>query len=396
MNITGNNNIIKFAKDVSFAQTYKRASLVRLIKDTAPLVSRITSKGSALVYDFTEPLTHWGVVEGVIVHNSEIILRPNQFCNLSECVVRSDDTLATLKDKVRIATILGTLQSTLTDFSYLRPIWKRNTEEECLLGVSLTGIMDNKVMSGMGSEEDFEKFMNSDIASTPTDHMLIHVLECLKAIAVETNKEWAEKLGVNQSVAVSCIKPSGTVSQLVDSSSGIHARFAPHYIRTVRADKRDPLAMMMAEAGFPVEDCHMKGDTTQIFSFPVKSPKGSVMVKDQTAMEQLRIWKIYQDHWCEHKPSITVYYKDSEFLEIGQWLYNNFDDVSGISFLPYSEHTYAQAPYQDITEDEYIVALDRMPKDVDWSLLGNFEKEDNTSGTQSLSCSAGVCEIVDL
>lgn len=319
----------------------------------------------------------------------EIILRPNQFCNLSEVVIRAEDTLATLKEKVRLATILGTLQSTLTSFRYLRPIWQRNTEEECLLGVSLTGIMDNKIMSG--EAKGFPAFEEE-----PYYIKLPEILKELKQVAIDTNKQWAKKLGVNQSVAVTTVKPSGTVSQLVDSASGIHARHSPYYIRTVRADKRDPLAKMMTDAGFPVEDCHMKGETTQIFSFPIKSPEGSVMVEDQTAMEQLRIWKIYQDHWTEHKPSVTVYYKDSEFLEIGQWLYNNFDDVSGISFLPYSDHIYAQAPYQPINKEEYELHCALMPANVDWSKLGEYEEDDNTSGSQTMACSGSVCEIVDL
>lgn len=321
---------------------------------------------------------------------SEIILRPNQFCNLSEVVIRADDTMATLVEKVKSATILGCLQATLTDFRYLRPIWKRNTEEECLLGVSLTGIMDNKVMSGNSTKKERQAF-------TKDKHKgLEDILDELKQISIDTAKVWSKRLGINMPAAINCVKPSGTVSQLVDSSSGIHARFSPQYIRTVRADRRDPLAMMMTEAGFPVEDCHMKGETTQIFSFPVKSPEGSVMVQDQTAMEQLRVWKLYQDYWCEHKPSVTVYYKDHEFLEIGQWLYNNFDDVSGISFLPYSDHSYAQAPYQDVSVQEYQDAVAQMPKEVDWSLLGNYEEDDNTTGGQTMACSGTVCEMVDL
>jgi ribonucleoside-triphosphate reductase (thioredoxin) len=322
---------------------------------------------------------------------SEIILRPNQFCNLSEVVIREKDTLEDLKRKVRLATILGTLQATLTDFKYLRPVWRRNTEEEALLGVSLTGIMDNPVMSGSPCKDISWFFGESRGAN-----YLEEALEELKQVAIDTNKEWAEKLGINPSVAITCVKPSGTVSQLVDSSSGIHARFSEYYIRTVRADKRDPLAIMMTDAGFPVEDCFMKGDTTQIFSFPCKSPKNSVKVEQQTALEQLRVWKVYQDYWCEHKPSVTVYYKDSEFLEVGQWLYNNFNDVSGISFLPYSDHSYEQAPYKDCDKETYEKALQAMPKEVKWSLLGEYEEEDNTSSTQTMACSGSICEIVDI
>lgn len=305
-------------------------------------------------------------------------------------VVRADDTLSTLTQKVEKATILGTLQATLTDFCYLRPIWKENTEEEALLGVSLTGIMDNVVMSGGGSLEDINTFSNGKL------NTLEEVLTYLKQVAIDTNKEWASKLGINQSAAITCIKPSGTVSQLVDSASGIHPRYSPFYIRTVRADIKDPLAKFMTKAGFPVEPCAMKPTTTQVFSFPQRAPEGSVCVSDVGAMEQLKLWKIYQDYWCEHKPSITVYYKDSEFLEIGQWLYNNFDDVSGVSFLPYSEHTYQQAPYQDCDEGTYNQWLSKMPQNVDWSKLGEFEKEDGTKGSKELACSAGVCELVDL
>jgi len=308
---------------------------------------------------------------------SEIILRPYQFCNLSEVVARADDTMTTLIEKVKLATILGTLQASLTDFCYLRPIWKQNTEEEALLGVSITGIMDCPLLNG-------------------TTNGLEEILTELKQVAIDTNKKWAEVLGINQAAAITCVKPSGTVSQLVDSASGIHPRFSPYYIRTVRADKKDPLAQFMTEAGFPVEDCVLKGDSTQVFSFPQRAPEGSICVSDVGAMEQLKLWKIYQDHWCEHKPSITVYYKDHEFLEIGQWLYNNFDDVSGISFLPYSDHTYVQAPYQDCSKEEYEAFQAKVPKDVDWTKLGDYEEEDNTKGSQELSCSAGVCEIVDV
>lgn len=392
LNITGHDNILKFSSNISFAQKYKQESLKKLLLETAPLVSKIINRGTDLVYDFTEPDTHWGVVEGVIAHNSEIILRESgQMCNLSEVVIRPDDTLEDLAEKVRIATIFGTLQSTLTDFRYLRPIWAKNTSEERLLGVSLTGIMDHPIMSGRDSS-DFKIKDGKNV----TYYDLKSALEYLKEIAIETNKEWAKKLDIEQSTAITCVKPSGTVSQLVNSASGIHARFSDYYIRTVRADKKDPLAQMMTDVGFPVEDCVLKGDTTQVFSFPQKSPEGSIKVSDMSAMDQLRIWKLYQDYWCEHKPSVTVYYKDEEFLEIGQWLYNNFNDVSGISFLPYSEHTYAQAPYQEITQEQYEDFVAKMPTDVDWSKLGDYEEEDNTAGTQTMACTGSVCEIVDL
>ena len=309
---------------------------------------------------------------------SEIILRPNQFCNLSEVIIRADDDLQDLRNKVRVATVLGTLQATLTDFRYLRPIWKKNTEDEALLGVSLTGIMDHHVLGSVESTA-----------------VLAAWLEDLKSVAIETNEEWAKKLGINQSASITCVKPSGTVSQLVNSSSGIHPRYAPYYIRRVRSDRKDPLAQFMETKGFPCE-VDVTNSSNLVFSFPVKSPEDCQVVKDVGAIKQLKLWKIYQDHWCEHKPSITVYYTDNEFLEIGSWLWNNFNEVSGISFLPHSEHTYRQAPYEEITKAQYEELVAKSPTDIDWSELEQFEKEDNTSGTQTLACSGGVCEIVDL
>ena len=310
---------------------------------------------------------------------SEIILRSNEFCNLSEVVVRSDDTLETLKKKVRIATIIGTLQSTLTDFRYLRVRWKRNTEEEALLGVSLTGIMDHDVLGG-----------KNGTAESP---MLASWLEEMRDVSIETNKEWAAKLGVNQSVAITCVKPSGTVSQLVDSASGIHPRFSKHYIRRVRSDKKDPLALYMEQAGFPVENDVMSASSV-VFSFPVKAPESSTCVKEVGAMEQLALWKTYQNHWCEHKPSVTVYYTDSEYLQVAQWIWDNFDMCSGISLLPTSDHVYQQAPYEDISAEKYDELVAAMPQNVNWEELSQFEKEDNTTGSQELACVGGACEIV--
>ncbi|MAO20078.1 MAG: ribonucleoside-triphosphate reductase [Phycisphaerae bacterium] len=305
---------------------------------------------------------------------SEIILRSNQFCNLSEVVVRSEDTLETLKSKIEVAAMIGTLQATLTDFRYLRKVWQRNTEEEALLGVSLTGIMDHKVL---GSSTD----------------KLAEWLEEMKGVAVKTNKAWAKKLGINQSAAITCVKPSGTVSQLVDSASGIHPRFSKHYIRRVRSDAKDPLAQYMSTAGFPVEQDVMS-PASLVFSFPVKSPKTSTTVKQVGAMEQLALWKAYQNHWCEHKPSITVYYTDDEFLQVSQWIWENFDLCSGISLLPYSDHVYQQAPYEEINADQYKELVKAMPKDINWNDLENFEQEDNTTGSQELACVGGACEIV--
>jgi ribonucleoside-diphosphate reductase alpha chain len=296
---------------------------------------------------------------------------------LSEVVVRESDTVETLKEKVRLATILGTFQATLTNFKYLRKIWQKNTEEERLLGVSLTGIMDNKITSTAGGT-------------------LETVLELLRSVSVETNKAMAKQLKIPQSTAVTCVKPSGTVSQLTDAASGIHARHNPYYIRTVRGDNKDPLTQFLISQGIPAEPDVMKPDSTTVFSFPMKSPKNAVTRTDMTAIEQLELWLTYQRHWCEHKPSVTISVKENEWMDVGSWVYEHFDEVSGISFLPFSEHTYQQAPYQDINEDEYKEFLTKMPKNVDWSLLREFEKEDTTSGGRELACTAGVCEIVDI
>lgn len=305
---------------------------------------------------------------------SEIILRSEEFCNLSEVVVRPEDTLESLKNKVINATILGTFQSTLTNFKYLNKRWENNCTEERLLGVSLTGIMDNALTNG--KKKGIEELLSE-----------------LKQVAIATNKEIASKLGIAQSAAITCVKPSGTVSQLVDSASGIHARHNPYYIRTIRADKKDPLAKMMKEAGFPVEDDVTKPNHTYVFSFPVKGPKNGVYRKDMTAIEQLELWKIYQEHWCEHKPSVTISVKETEWMEVGAWVYNNFDMMSGVSFLPFSDHTYRQAPYQDCSEEEYKELLAKMPKDVDWGLLSEYEEQDMTTSSQELACVAGGCEI---
>ena len=308
---------------------------------------------------------------------SEIILRPNQFCNLTEVVCRSTDTAKTLKNKIRIATILGTIQATFTNFGYLRKRWQNNTEEERLLGVSLTGIMDcpelNGSFSGVGV-----------------------TLKHLKNHAIETNKELAKKLGIPQSTAITCVKPSGTVSQLVDSASGIHARHNPYYIRTVRGDNKDPLTEFMKASGIPNEPDVMKPEHTTIFSFPMKAPEGSVCRKDISALEQLEIWKEYAQHWCEHKPSVTISVKEEEWIPVGAWCWENFEHVSGISFLPFSDYTYQQAPYQDIDEKTYKKLAKEMPTNIDWNILQDFETEDNTKGSQQLACTAGVCELVDI
>ena len=303
---------------------------------------------------------------------SEIILRPNQFCNLSEVVVRPNDTLASLKKKVRIASILGTLQATLTDFRYLRKIWKTNTEEEALLGVSLTGIMDHPLLSGRGDNAKLKKWLTE-----------------MREESIETNKRWAKRLNISPSTAITAIKPSGTVSQLVDSASGCHPRFSPQYIRRVRADARDPLCMVLEAAGVPVEDDVMN-PSTKVFSFPIASPEGAVTASDMGAIEQLDLWELYQDYWCEHKPSMTCYYRDNEFLEVGQWLYNKFDKVSGISFLPYSDHTYQQAPYEPVDKATLKSLKKDFPTEINWDIN---EESDMTEGSQQLACTGNNCEI---
>jgi len=308
---------------------------------------------------------------------SEIILRPSQFCNLTECVVRATDTLDTLAEKVRLATILGTIQSTYIKFPYLRKQWTDNTAEERLLGVSLTGIMDNPLMT---------------LKNNGLDKTLAH----LKKIAVDTNAHWAGILGIPVAAAISCVKPSGTVSQLVDSSSGIHARHSPFYIRTVRGDNKDPLTQFMVDQGIPNEPDAFKPDQTTVFSFPQKAPVGATCTADMTAIEQLEMWLMYQRNWCEHKPSVTINVKSEEWLEVGAFVYKHFDEMSGVSFLPFNEHTYQQAPYQDCDEATYQEMLDKMPKRIDWAKLSEYESEDNTSGSQTLACSGDSCEIVDL
>ena len=328
-----------------------------------------------MTYCFSEPKTSRGTFNGIVTGNSEIILRPYAFCNLSEVVARADDTLETLKEKVEIAAIIGTIQSTYTHFPYLRPIWQENTEAERLLGVSLTGIMDCPLLNNVNSAE---------------------TLEYLRQVVVDTNKEWAEKLGVAQSTATTAVKPSGTVSQLVDSASGIHARHSEYYIRTVRGDNKDPLTQLMKDQGIPHEPCVMKPDSTTVFSFPQKAPASAVTRNDMSALEQLELWLVYQRHWCEHKPSVTVSVRDEEWLDVGAWVFRHFDEVSGISFLPYSDHTYQQAPYQDCTKEQYEAMLALMPAEMDWSKLGDYEVEDTTKGSQTLACASGVCELVDL
>ena len=330
-----------------------------------------------MTYCFTEPKTSRGTFNGIVTGNSEIILRPYQFCNLTELVVRVTDTPESLERKVRIATILGTIQSTLTKFPYLRKIWTKNTEEERLLGVSMTGIMDNTLTNGK-------------------EGYLDELLERLREVAVATNAEWADRLGIPVSAAITCVKPSGTVSQLVDSASGIHARHNSYYIRTVRGDNKDPLTQFMKDQGIPNEPCVYKGDTTTVFSFPVKAPDGAITRTDMTAIEQLEMWLTYQRHWCEHKPSVTVSVKKDEWFDVGAFVYQHFDEMSGVSFLPFDDHVYQQAPYQDIDEQTYLEVLAKMPERIDWSLLRDYEAEDGTKSSQTFACTGDVCEVVDI
>jgi ribonucleoside-diphosphate reductase alpha chain len=305
----------------------------------------------------------------------EIILRPKGLCNLSEVVCRSTDTMADLERKVRVATIIGTLQSTLTKFKYLSSAWTKNAEEERLLGVSLTGIQDNRITNG--------KVKGLDVN-----------LDILKQITIDTNKEWAAKLGIPQSTAITTVKPSGTVSVLVDSASGIHSRYAPYYVRTVRADKKDPVSQFMIDYGVPVEDDIISPDHNHVFSFPVAAPKDSVFTQDQTAIQQLEMWLTYRRHWCEHNPSVTISVKEHEWIEVGAWVYKHFDEVGGISFLPFADHIYKQAPFMEITKKEYNELNSKMPTDLDWTNLGAYEESDQTTASQTLACTSGACEIL--
>lgn len=333
------------------------------------IFNRIASAKKVAENGRREPGYDWGTNPC-----GEIILRPYGLCNLSEVVVRPTDELDDLKRKVRLAAIIGTLQSDLTDFRYVRSVWKNNADEERLLGVSLTGIMDHPCLSSLNEPK------------------LSEWLEELKQEAIRANRECADMLGISPSSAITCVKPSGTVSQLVNSSSGIHPRYAPYYIRTIRADVKDPLARYMRDAGVPCEPCVLKSDSTLVFSFPVASPEGSVIQQSVSAREQLELYLIYRRYWCEHNPSITVSYKDSEFLGIGQWVWDHWDEIGGISFLPYTDHIYQQAPYQPITKEEYQSQVSNFPK-LDWSNLSRYEKEDQTTHIGELACSAGICEL---
>ena len=324
---------------------------------------------------------------------SEIILRMQQFCNLSEVIIRAEDNFQDVLNKMRLATIFGTLQATLTNFIYLNDNWRKNTEEEALLGVSLTGIMDHSFFSGSDTWQHPDWFDNDNGFEIDLDqHALPQVLEAMTEYAIQVNADWAKQLGINPAAAITAIKPSGTVSQLVNSSSGIHARFSPYYIRTVRNDSKDPLCQFLKDQGVPNEPAQKAPDVT-VFSFPVKSPHGSILTKDRTAIEQLELWLLYQNHYCEHKPSITIYVKEEEWLAVASWVYDHFDVISGVSFLPHDDHIYPQAPYQEISEDEYEEAVKKMPV-IDWALMKNYETVDMTTGSQEYACSGNACEIL--
>jgi ribonucleoside-triphosphate reductase len=367
------NNSVSYTEKPDM-ETFMREwlSLVESKSGERGIFNREASKKQAAKFGRRDPNYEFGTNPC-----SEIILRPNQFCNLTECVVRATDTIEDLERKVKLATILGTIQSTMIKFPYLRKVWQNNTAEERLLGVSMTGIMDNPLMTN--SNKGLDK-----------------TLEHLRSIAVATNAEWAKLLGIPASASISCVKPSGTVSQLVDSASGIHARHSPYYIRTVRGDSKDPLTQFMIDQGIPNEPCVMKPDSTVVFSFPVKSPELAVTRNDMTAVEQLELWLTYQRHWCEHKPSVTISVRDAEWLSVGAFVYEHFDEMSGVSFLPHSDHTYQQAPYQDCTKEEYQEMLAKMPSSINWEDLNKYENEDNTVSMQTMACSGDSCEIVDL
>jgi len=339
-------------------------SLVKSKSGERGIFNRVASQKQAAKWGRREEKLNYGTNPC-----SEIILRDKQFCNLSEVVIRAHDTRETLVEKVRLATILGTFQSTLDNFQFLSAEWKKNTTEERLLGVSLTGIMDNKMMSNPDP-----KFLQE-----------------LRDVARKTNEKYAKRLDVPVSASITCVKPSGTVSQLVDSASGIHTRHSDYYVRTIRMDKKDAIYDFLKEKGVHVEDEQFRPDSTAVFSFPIKSPNGSITRNDKTALEQLELWLTYQRHWCEHKPSVTISVRDEEWLEVGAWVYKHFDEISGISFLPHSDHSYVQAPYQECTKEEYMKLLKETPKSIDFKEL--IEDDDMTEGAQTMACVGNSCEI---
>ncbi len=382
--VISNKSVALFHERVGFKDLNKKTRLESSISQykrnlnsdkVSSKIKSIIAIGEQEVFDCQIPDKNAFNANGLVSHNcGEISLRPFGFCNLSEVIVREDDTLESLKKKVEISTILGTFQSTLTDFRYLRNIWKKNAEEERLLGVSLTGIMDHPVMSGKRGKEILEQWLTE-----------------LKECAVATNKEWAEKLGIPQSASITCVKPSGTVSQLVNSSSGIHPRYSKHYVRTVRADKNDPLAVFLMVQGVPCEDDVTKPNSTYVFSFPMKSPDSAITAPELSAIQQLELYLTYQRKWTEHNVSITVYVREHEWMEVGAWVYKHFDEVGGVSFLPYSDHVYRQAPYQPISKEDYDKLASEFPE-INWQQFN--ESGDSTKGAQEYACVAGMCELI--
>jgi len=366
------NNSVAYT-DKPDGETFLREwlSLVESKSGERGIFNRVSAKKQVSKYGRRDPNYEFGCNPC-----SEIILRPYQFCNLTEVVIRDEDRFEDLKRKVVLATILGTAQATMTKFPYLRKIWNTNTEEERLLGVSLTGIMDNELTSGR--KEGLDK-----------------TLESLREIAVETNREWSQIFRIPPSTAITCVKPSGTVSQLVDSASGIHPRHSKHYIRTVRGDNKDPLTQFLIDSDIPSEPDFMKPDSQTVFSFPMRSPATSVTREEMTAVQQLDMWLMYQRHWCEHKPSVTISVKDDEWMEVGAFVFKHFDEMSGVSFLPHSDHTYQQAPYQECNEDKYLEYC-MATGGIHWERFKDYEKEDTTAGSQTFACSGDVCEIVDI
>jgi ribonucleotide reductase class II len=382
LNICGAEECTRFQKEIGFLHNHKMLPLPNTPRRNQTRVATIVSIDdlpAEPVFDFVEPKTSWAWVNGLKIHNcSEIILRDKEFCNLSEIVAREDDDFKSLKRKVEIATIIGTFQSTLSDFKFLSETWKKNTEEERLLGVSITGIMDNHILSGSGDRDTLKKWLNE-----------------LRDYSITVNKDWSERLGIPASASITAVKPSGTVSSLVNSASGIHTRHSEYYLRTVRTDKKDPLYQMLKDMGVYVEDDVMKPDSGAVFTFAIKAPEGCLTRDSLTAIEQLDIWMLYQREWCMHKPSVTITVKDHEWMDTGAWVWKNFDEVSGVSFLPHSNTTYRQAPYQAITKAEYEDWLNKHPMPViDWADLANYEKEDTTTSSQELACSSGVCDIL--
>jgi ribonucleoside-diphosphate reductase alpha chain len=368
---------------IGFLQKYKQRAVVRDAdeKSVTSKIRNVNYLGRFEVFSITvDAPEHTYTTGSLCVANcGEVILRSGQLCNLSEAIVRSDDTLKSLKEKVRLATILGTMQATLTNFRYLRDHWKKNTEEEALLGVSLTGVMDNQLMSGSKGK--------TELSAT---------LDELRKCTITVNKYWAKTLGINPAAAITTNKPSGTVSQLSDCASGLHPRYSEYYIRTVRADNHDPVTKLLKEAGVPHEPDVTKPDHTLVFSFPVKSPDGSITNDDVNALDQLDLWRTYQESWCEHKPSMTVYVREHQWMEVGAWVYKHFDIISGVTFLPSSDHCYAQAPYQDVDKKTFDALVARMPVSIDWQRLSQFETDDAGVNTREVACSGDACELVDL